>query len=333
MLKYFLYLLTKRMPLIIGITLIMITAMFMFIFSVAFSVEITDYFNRSRLGKQYGMFFTYYLALGVLCVIVPMIEFGFRCKKRSIFKLYSFPISRRKLYLAIYLVGLIEILVPFLITFAIFPKIFAFTPYFNKYWQLYLLAIIPTIILLYSYCVFFFTRASSLINSIIIELLALYGLTAICSSINAVIQLKTNIDCPSSFFLGLSFVSYFFNDLCNGVVLKEAFYWNLVTIILFAVVSIFAFVLFIVTSEQTTGEDVTSEPDSWFGYKSLIPVLGILCSTSWWMLIVTIPATIILYVLYLKKKREKRKYCVIIPVVVLLEVIFCFSSMGIVYFG
>ena len=53
----------------------------------------------------------------ILCYIVPLFEFSFKMRKVGIDEFYKFPITRRKLYLTKYIVGILEVIIPITIFF------------------------------------------------------------------------------------------------------------------------------------------------------------------------------------------------------------------------
>lgn len=56
----------------------------------------------------------------VLCVVVPVIIFSFKMSRRSLDAIYSMPITREKVYLTKAVIGLILILVPYTLSYAVY---------------------------------------------------------------------------------------------------------------------------------------------------------------------------------------------------------------------
>ena len=110
--------------------------------------------------------------LGVLCYIVPILQFSYRMKTRSTDLWYSLPVKRGALLLQRLLAGLLLVFVPYAVSFAAGVAVIAFRDnlFAMGYYAGYFAALIPAGLALFGINCFLFTRASSIIDGIIFEL-------------------------------------------------------------------------------------------------------------------------------------------------------------------
>ena len=109
--KMFLYYFRRRLPAMI-ILMIAMAVMTIIIQSQS------SYINYSQSGDyrietagQTNPFIYLSILLSVIVTIIPIMEFSFKMKRRSVDLYYSLPIKRIKLYICKYFVGLAEFLI------------------------------------------------------------------------------------------------------------------------------------------------------------------------------------------------------------------------------
>ena len=78
-----------------------------------------------------GIVSVYVISLGLGLAITPIVEFSFKMKKITMDQAYSLPIKREKLYLTRYIIGFLEIVVPF--TLSYFISLLVIFPWANAY--------------------------------------------------------------------------------------------------------------------------------------------------------------------------------------------------------
>ena len=110
--------------------------------------------------------------LGVLCYIVPVLQFSYRMKTRSADLWYSLPVKRGALLLQRLLAGLLLVFVPYAVSFAAGVAVIAFRDnlFVMGYYAGYFAALIPAGLALFGINCFLFTRASTIIDGIVFEL-------------------------------------------------------------------------------------------------------------------------------------------------------------------
>ena len=167
MIRYFGSLLKKRIPIIIALT-----ALFMIAALVVNNVKpyvLEKYVNGvfSRVPRG-GLFIVFTVGLIVLSIAIPLIEFSFKMIRIQAQQAYSFPIKRGMLYLSRYFIGLIEIVVPFAVSYFASALVAAKADnlYDNFYFVLYGPIACGCAILFYTYISFIFCRANNFIDGI-----------------------------------------------------------------------------------------------------------------------------------------------------------------------
>ena len=110
--------------------------------------------------------------LGVLCYIVPILQFSYRMKTRSADLWYSLPVKWSALLLQRLVSGLLLVFVPYAVSFAAGVAVIAFRDnlFVMGYYAGYFAALIPAGLALFGINSFLFTRASTVIDGIVFEL-------------------------------------------------------------------------------------------------------------------------------------------------------------------
>lgn len=316
--KYFLHLLKKRIPIFV--------ASFLFVFLVGFIVNMTYRGEYTHDGKTASILLVYYIILMVLCLIIPVYEFSFKMEKRTAFKIYSFPISKRNLYIIHYVLGFVEIIIPFILgsLLSIIPVIVTDNPYRMQFFYLYLLIAIVPILLSYSYSVFFFTRGNNMVDGITIMLLAVLAMPAFFLTLTTKIGIVFDLFAFPFFLLSYSYMLFEFL-LENGVIIFQnsfnfLFGINYVIPFIFVLIlSIAATVLFFLMIGKDKIENIGSRSDTLFGYRTLIPLIGISCSSGLIYFLLMGILTYLGYVLFTRSYKLTAKYRVVLIVVICIE--------------
>lgn len=231
----------------------------------------------------------------ILCTIIPILEFSFKMKKINIDQMYSLPIKREKLYLAKYISGLIEILIPVTIVFIycvlkvistnhMYDMIY-FLPYFG--WLLVL------IFVLYSTITFFYTRANTIVDGILNIAFIVFLFVIVTASIDEVFlrNIRYRYLTEANYFIYSPInmlTNYFDYKLQQKAILElqqlyefEYSYGqpitinqprNFLPIVLFLVIGLGAFVLFIILNKKEKAENSMQVSNSWFSYRVMIPI-------------------------------------------------------------
>ena len=181
--KYFQHLLKKNL-----LSLACLTLLFVVLYVVPILIE--DY--RAWNGGASSWIGLYYdniiIAFGVLSVLIPMYSLAYKMNKRSVDMYYSLPISRTKILLAHYLVGLILLYASY--TFAYFLglcMIITRVSHLNYvyYLPLYFASLIPAF-MLYTLTAFLYTRANTVIDGVVTVICVLFVLPVFFFTVNIV---------------------------------------------------------------------------------------------------------------------------------------------------
>lgn len=268
-----------------------------------------------------------------LCFLVPVLQFSFFKKRRNLDYIYSMPISRTEVGAVHYAVGLLEVFIPFtvsyLINFLVFAswgfadnKLLPFIPFY--FWCLLFGWIF------YSISCFAFNEANTIADGCVFM--------GFWSFIFAMIAEVFDIINMSSYlipFVLLGEIISYYSSLAQGHSVKwpteyydapESHIVEYVTVF-FVIVAAAALVYLLVTFGKRRTEKAEDISDSPFGYVSMIPLYAILIlmdvSEISILIIVTI-ATIIGYTIF----RRGFKYKVADYVVMALPLGLCILALS-----
>ena len=166
---YFYYLKKRLFPILIALALLLI---FGFFYSQDFRVVERNWQDEFYYG---GTYLTPLLVIGLIMVpILVLVEFSFKMRKNSLDLFYSLPISRRKLFLTKYLLGISEIFVLYSTIYLFFAIRFVMQtakvdalPFDNVYLIPYYFISLGLFILLFGFLAFFYTRANNVVDGIL----------------------------------------------------------------------------------------------------------------------------------------------------------------------
>lgn len=215
----------------------------------------------------------------VLSTLVPLCEFSFKMNKANIDTLYSMPIKRSKIHFARLIMGLIEIIIPFTLSYIILliwilaaANFYSFSYFIGFYFLLIGLGIIVYLII-----IFIYTRANTYHDGIIF--IAFYAI--ILEIFFSIIRSFTDVVQAWSYSLYSPFFTlcYIFNEKSLGHFIDGYVILNAVLpVIIYLLISIgFTFIYFHDIYRERP-ENISQKSDSWFGYKVLLPVTIVLLS-------------------------------------------------------
>lgn len=160
--KYFCYLLKKNL-----LPLACLTLCCVMMYVVPMSINVYSFGNDVYTSELY--YENISIVLGIMSVLIPIYVFSYKMNKRSVDLHYSLPLSKTKILVANFLMGLILLYASYsiaywwgFITVAIKVK----RIFLIYYLYLYLASLIPAFIT-YSVTAFIFTRANTIIDGII----------------------------------------------------------------------------------------------------------------------------------------------------------------------
>lgn len=218
--------------------------------------------------------------LGILCYLVPAMQYSYRMNRRSVDLWYSLPIHREKLLLVRTLGGFLLVFVPYIVSYALGVSIIgsSYNLFEMSYYAGLFFASLLAGLLLYGLNAFLFTRANKLGDGIAFMLLGTFLLTApqslIMRFINATSEWRVTVNAvlaPLNFmgFGALAQLSLSFHSMIiGGVGNRHA--WIAYTLSAFLGCASW-FGLFY-TARSHRAESAEQISDSWFGYRVQIPV-------------------------------------------------------------
>ena len=317
--KMFLYYFRRRLP---SMLILMIAMAIMTIIIQSQS----SYINYSQSGDyrietagQTNPFIYLSIVLSVIVTIIPVMEFSFKMKRRSVDLYYSLPIKRIKLYICKYFVGLAEFLILYipqwLISFIWLATLPSVSNIYDMSYSIYfMLASIGYGILIYTFLTFFYTMGNTLIDGIIFMALASCFLPTLMNVMYSLILGANYSD--RTFYMRWFFIYSPLFDISGkmhsnmiGGTYGDINILGIVLNIALAILASIAF--FFIHSEKNNAELVGDESDTIFGYKLFIPLYMVtsfkLISSSISALWVVIGiAGYLFYCIYRKSFRIKR---------------------------
>lgn len=279
MMKFYSYYLKKRLPILVVLGALFLAT----IIIVLNQAEIISYERVNEvIIKKVGTF-NPFIVLTIILVscasTIPVMEFAFKMKRRSVDLYYALPLKRSKIYLVKYLVGLTEIFILFLPQWLVtFIWVAASDNLYNlSYFFGYLGVAILGGVLLYTFMCFFFTMANSIIDGILFMGM---GTCALPLLINVLYEILLRSGTSNRLFYKRFFfipsplfnLSYELYALMSKDKAGAEQYSNLLAIILVGFICFLIGVLFFfIHSKKNDAEKVSDESDSIFGYKTMIP--------------------------------------------------------------
>lgn len=259
-----------------------------------------------------------YTLLGILSFVVPALMYSFKMNKRSADVFYSLPLKREKIYLVKTLVGLILVLLPYTVAYFLgFITVALRENYYRLLWYLpgYFGGLFFGICM-YGVSAFAFTRANRVIDGVIfMGFYALVGMVVGYAAWQMINQNAAEVKEALESFSPVVCLSKWGGNIDSLLRGNEAS-WNLPMFLfpfLFAAAGYAAF-FFLIRYEKAENSEQNS--DSWFGYRTMIPVytaLLIVISGGGWIFVALFAVSaIVLTVVYTRKVLFSWKYWLMI---------------------
>ncbi len=273
MTKYFKYLIKKNI-----VPLVCFTIFLMLIYVLPILTDNYAYVEVVT-ASRYLHLDDLILALIFIAILIPIYIFSYKMNKRSVDMNFSLPITRRKILIAHFLVGLIIMYAAYTIAYwlgfvAIITKIKGL--YKIYYLYLYLATLFPTFII-YSVTAFIYTRANTIVDGVISVIGALF--------LPYVVVLAMNRLCPGVFSsVGIGEEQFLF--IRPLMLIDEKFKWaitgsnrgiginggELFAMITWALFAVASTVGLIAYEKYDKAENCGQISESIFCYKLQIPV-------------------------------------------------------------
>lgn len=256
------------------------------------------------------------VALGALCFITPLFTYAFKMNKRGVDAYYALPLKREKLYFVKTLVGLFLTLAPFTIAYwgGVLTLLFRPDNPYKMVW--YIPAYFGFLffgIMLYGLNAFAFTRGNRVWDGLVFMLAYLCIGALALAYFERVSHQIVKYYHQSNFWSvgGLDAFCSNMNALIAGVN-PEGRRWSPWTFIYPTATGVGGYALLFSLLQKEKGENAEQISDSWFGYKTLIPVftallLGISELTAFTVCMAAVGAVVAM-VVYRHKIRFSWKY-------------------------
>lgn len=258
--------------------------------------------------------------LGFLCYIVPLIQNSYRMDKKVSYRNYSSPISRRSLLNVHYIIGLLNIISFYTITYFIGMLIVGITQehfYINYYIPLYFVTLLVGICL-YTINYFIVTKCNTSFDAIAILFLYMIVLTLFLSVIALLFKIDIN---STDYFLITPLIqngNYYNNLIVRGNTVigiypvRKYFVNKIMTFIILPVLAVASYVLMFIFAKNDNSETAEELTTSYFGYKIITPIVfgcyfSLTSTFSFSQNLIFVNIGIILYVVYCLLKYRKLK--------------------------
>ncbi|MBQ4509634.1 MAG: hypothetical protein II984_02825 [Clostridia bacterium] len=318
--KYFAYQFRKSLPalLIMGVIALLLTFSNVDVYVHPDEIaEITD----ERITVSFGILA---FILGALCTVAPVLMLSPFKNRRNLDTLLFLPVSRVKVAITHYLVGLIHVIsvytACFICTFLHLLQYFKylFPIYLIPY---YFLSVLYGIVL-YSLFIFIFQQGSTVADGAIFILSYIFAPWAIVASITNTFDLS-NVGEYFIIYAPIDAVHNFFRDkIAPDSSIYQLEDCQIFILILYGILGIASIFGFIYAFSKKRAEKVGDISDSYFGYKVIIPVLGysLLLIATDILTIILLAAMFVAYIVYRRSARlQKSDYiclgAAIIPII------------------
>lgn len=282
------------------------------------------------------IFTVYTVCLCIAATATPIGELSFKMKRISSEQMYALPIKRDHLFYIRALFSYLEIIIPFTlaylvsVTFILVSKNLFIPIYFLYY---YLLAIVGAFFI-NSIVSFFYTQANNMLDGILFVAGAIFLGSVVMMLVELI--LKTDIECSYNIYKGMDYLTCWMNKLVIGekydptssFLFSDSVEGAISTSIYLGAFGTISTVLYVIFSKRVNAEDVSRKSESYFGYRVLIPLYGIVLSSVSEEIIIIAICLINVYLLYALfrrnfnlKKRYWIEYGIVIAVSLLLNII------------
>lgn len=241
-----------------------------------------DTFVTKTVPQNVPFGFSFVIA-GILATVIPVYEFNFKMNKIVVDQVFSLPIKKEKYYLSKYIVGLIEVLVPVLVSliYSFIRVVSSNHLYDLSYFIPMLLCLLLVTTLIYSIFVFFYTRANTVLDGIVNICFSMFFLLGI-STITKAMFIPTSKATTYEYIIYLPL--WIVYDIFDCLMIQEAVnsvgftyankvityseWSSLITYLVLGIISVFGLIYF---AKKDKAEDSMQLSDSIFSYKFFVP--------------------------------------------------------------
>ena len=340
--KYFLRTLKNRIPIIIALTIVFLIVAVVVNNVNPYIVEKIIDGNKVKLPRE-GLFLVFTIGILALSIIVPIIEFSFKMIRIQAWQIYSLPIKRNDVFLSRYFVGLIEIVIPFIVSY--FVSMLLVITGDNLYninaIYIYFPFSLIALVLMYSYFSFIYVRANNIIDGVATMVLSVAAVILVGFAIYQIVNLfqyNWNIDQDvldeiNAYYLSLTFPIDYLSKVSNDILVGNGFNLNYFEII-FAIIWVIleATLIFLQNrfNKKIKSEDITNISSSVFSYKIFLPMVCIslaiifTITVNFWLSLIALLLTYAGYMLYTRRYDLGNKKG-IFAIILVSEIVICIT--------
>ena len=234
--------------------------------------------------------------LGIFASIIPFFELAGFKNRRNLDTLYFFPIKRESMALAHYISGFVQVFLIYTVTYVVgFFFLAAKTDCFDLLPMLpyYFLSLLLGLVI-YSIFMFLFTQANSVADGVLFCLLWIFLLWLVAATLLGVINYRNTVEINQSsvwrtgeqlsswgiIYAPINNLTILYQDVIEinnpsgwnreaGEIWEHAYMF-----LVWTMIGIAAAVGYFVTFVKRRAEKAGEISNSWFGYKTLIPIYG-----------------------------------------------------------
>ena len=256
-----------------------------------------------------------------LCFAIPFLEWREFKDKRCLDTALSLPIGRGKLFFAHYLIGAIKIIIPYSISIiCLFLKFISISDRFSlKYLiALYFVSLLWGLAT-YSFITFIIIQANTIFDSFIFVGIYSFVFYVIFESLGKFIEIFDKVSSDLFFVFGqILLITDFYNDLIDN---RKSFsnIHGSIAYVFWIILGIGAIFGSVYTFIKQRYERVGGISESWFGYKTLIPITitgFYLLDTSFYVWCVI--GALLFYIIYRRSIRLKKSDLIVLGAFTLL---------------
>ena len=224
-----------------------------------------------------------FVVAGVLATIIPIYEFKFKMNKIVVDQVFSLPIKKEKYYLSKYIVGLIEVLIPVLVSLIYsFIRVVTSRHLYNlSYFLPLLICLVLVTSVIYSILTFSFTRANTIVDGMVNICFSAFFLLAVATILRAMFAPESKATTYEYIIYLPLWIVY---DIFDCLMIQEAVnsagftyankvityseWSSLITYLVLGIISVFGLIYF---AKKDKAEDSMQLSDSIFSYKFFVP--------------------------------------------------------------
>lgn len=329
-------LLIKRIPIVIALTMVLLIAVIVVNNTSPYMVS-TYIMGKIRIVPKEGLFNVFNIGILVLAFVVTLIEFSFKMMRLEAAQIYAFPIKRDKVFLAGYLTGLIEVIVPFVFGYlaSTVLVINSYNEYNTQAFFLYLPFAVIALVLLYSYLSFIFCRANNLIDGIASMALSIVAFLLLGLALNKFLG-SFSVNGFNFYYLSPIYPLDFLTSCCNKNLLNQTKEFETMEFIFLGVwilIEILTIGFMSFYNRRIKSEDIMNESNSIYCYKVFLAI-GTVCLSillpylvNFWSIALAPMISVALYCLYSRGYPFTNKAYALISVLCQIPVTIAMSAL------